>query len=81
MSRTHELNIERVRLDILAYAKRNNLNSDVVIAAMADIVGMSAAILDRETGAVPFDDRMAVFTERARSQYVRVTTGRRILAA
>ena len=73
MLRTKELDVEQVRLAILQYARANGLPTDVLIAACADIVAMTAASLDRNGAAgITLDERMAGFNERVRRLYDRI---------
>jgi len=62
---------ERAKMAMLQYARANNIDSAPFVAALAEVVGMIAAVLDREAGYQRFDERMAEFTEMARASYLR----------
>lgn len=80
MERTYELDVEKVKLAILAYASEHNVSSDVLLAALADIVGMTAATLDQHVGPLPLSERLVVFIERAQAAHCHNALGRAMLA-
>jgi hypothetical protein len=71
--RTFELDVQKVKLRILGLAEQEGLDSAIVVAAMADVLGLVAATLDARSivGPVPFAQRMASFHERAERGYRR----------
>lgn len=71
MKRTRQLDVQSVKLDILRYARDHDLDTEVLIEALAQLCGLTAAVLDRDVCAQPFDERMAAFCERAREAYRR----------
>ncbi|HKQ24102.1 MAG TPA: hypothetical protein VJT81_06635 [Burkholderiales bacterium] len=70
--RTFELDVQAVKLRILRMAEREDLDSAVLLAALADVVGLTGATADKHVGFQPFDDRIDSFVERARAAYVRI---------
>ena len=69
MLRSIELDAQRVRQRILKMAADGDIDSAVLIAAIADVVGICAAMLERSE--LPghqqsFDSRMDSFIERTR---------------
>lgn len=61
--------IQTFKRRVLQLAADGDVSSDVVVAAMADTVGLAAAVLDRHTGTRDFDDRMGSFVARAKAAY------------
>jgi hypothetical protein len=57
--------------DILEMARCRHADPDAIITAMADVFGMMAAQLDRDSGYCPWRDRMAAFEARAYETYLR----------
>ena len=72
MSRTFELDVQAVKLKILKYAQREDLDSAVLTAAIADVLGLTAATLDIRAGGRDFASRMDAVIERARAAHTRV---------
>lgn len=61
-----------VRTELLQVLARRNVDSSIYIAALADIVGSTAAQQDLVGGAFgksSFDERMNLFERRARQAY------------
>lgn len=71
MNRPHALAVQDCKLAILRYARDHNTDSAVLVQAMAEMIGMTAAVLDRETSYQNFDERMAEVMEIARATYRR----------
>jgi len=64
--------ITEVRNRILNMAQEMDLDSTVLIAAVADVVGLTMAVLNKNGAAhqrVGIDARLEVFTDRARETY------------
>lgn len=72
MTRPRQLDVQAVRLAILRFAHDHDIESGVLMEALADVCGMTAGALDREVGIQSIDERMAVFTERAKQTYRRL---------
>lgn len=70
--RTAELDVEQVRLAILKYARDRGVPPDLLIAALADLVAMVAASLDKNGAQIPFEERLGEFDARARQLYNRI---------
>jgi hypothetical protein len=64
-----------VRKRILQMAERENIDSTTFLAALADVVGIEAAVFE-QTGQpyqrVTIDARLDAFTDRARETFYRV---------
>jgi len=73
MKRPFELDVQRLKMAILAHAQRHDLDSEVLVAALADVLGLTAAVLDRQICHLPFETRMETFAEMARAAYDRTT--------
>lgn len=71
MSRTHDLAVQDCKLAILRHARDHNVDSAALVQALAEVFGMTAAVLDRETGYQSFDARMAEVMDIARATYRR----------
>lgn len=69
--RTHKINVDTVRAAILNFACTHNIPPDVMIQAMAEIIGIAAANLDRVQGHQPFDSRIGAVVDHARAVYNR----------
>jgi hypothetical protein len=72
---TFEHKVSRVKLQILEFANARDLDSAHVAAAMADVLGMTAAKLDLVGNRTSLDDRLHSFTERAATTYRRALVG------
>ena len=70
--RTFELDVQAVKLRILRMAQKENLDSAVLVAAMADVLGLSAATLDLRGTPQEIDARIGSFVERAKQEHRRV---------
>lgn len=73
MPRSHELDVQAVKMTILHYARAQNIDSAAVAQAMAEVLGLIAVTLDREIGRQAFDERIAEFSDVARVAYLRAT--------
>lgn len=69
--RTFEQDAENLKLRILRLAAEEDIDSAVMIAALADVLGLTAAVLDKRAQPVDFDTRMDEIITRAKQQYVR----------
>lgn len=69
MRRTFELDTQRLKLRILKIAHDEDLDSDVLVAALADVLGLTAATLDMKHGPQSLDERLAAFVERVKDQH------------
>lgn len=65
------VDVARVRFAILKFAHDSNIDSAVLIQAMAEVIGMTAHVLDRDIGYQNFDERMATFRDHARAWYLK----------
>jgi len=70
--RTFELDVQAVKLRILRMAQKENLDSAVLVAAMADVLGLSAATLDLRGTPQEIDTRIGSFVERVKQEHRRV---------
>lgn len=70
--RTQELEIEQVKLAILKLARDRNLPSEVLVSALADVLGITAATLDLQVRQVPIDNRLDLFIERVKTRHALV---------
>lgn len=59
--------------EILEMARRRDSDSAALVIAMADVLGIIAAVLDRETGYTPLRERLQSFADRAHETYFRRT--------
>lgn len=66
-----EAQAQQFRMDILKLAGDRNLDSAVVVCALADAVATVAVSLDRHTGERTLDDRLQSFYQRAEQTYHR----------
>jgi hypothetical protein len=66
--------VQAVKMAILRFAHVHDVDSAVLVQAMAEVTGMVAAQLDRDIGLQTFDERMASFAEHARAHYLRGPT-------
>lgn len=73
-ARTFEQEVQAARQKILNIALQDNLPSDVLMAAMADVLGDVAGTLDQHCGHQPIEKRLAVIMDRAKQSY-----GRRVV--
>ena len=71
MRRSFELDVEAFKLAVLNLARARAADSEVMVAALADVLGVTAAMLDKRLGPMPLDDRLDPFIERVRAQYRR----------
>lgn len=71
MRRPFELEAEAFKLAVLRLAAERNVDSEVVVAALADVLGLTAATLDKTRGPVVLDERLDSFLERVRAQHRR----------
>lgn len=82
MRRSFELDTQRLKLRILKLAHDEDLDSEIVVAALADVLGLTAATLDMQNSPQPIDDRLAAFVERVKDQHrsvlARASTIRRV---
>lgn len=62
---------QKLRLDILKMAGDRNLDSAVIMCALADALATIAVALDRHTGERTLDDRLQSFYQRAEQTYHR----------
>jgi hypothetical protein len=74
LKRTLELDAQRLKMVILTHAQRHDLDTEAVVLALAETLGLTAAVLDRQVGHLPFKTRMESFTERAKAVYERTTS-------
>lgn len=65
--------IARLKRDVLCLARDSDLSPAVVVAALADVIGITAAMTDVERGGRSLDDKMHVLDRRARDVYARMT--------
>lgn len=63
--------VDDVKMAILRIAHAHDIDSAVLVQAMAEVTGMIAAQLDRDVGLQTFDERIASFSEHARQHYLR----------
>lgn len=73
MKRTFELEVQQLKLRILRIARDEGLDSDVVVAALADVLGVTAATLDMQVGPHPIEDRLDSFIARVKDQHQSIT--------
>jgi hypothetical protein len=59
------------KLFILNYAQETDIDSAHLVAALADIIGIIAALADKEAGYETFDARMEEFKKRVREVYLK----------
>lgn len=69
MNRPHAMAVQDCKLAVLRHARDHNTDSAALVQALAEVIGMTAAVLDRETGYQNFDERMAEVMEIARATY------------
>lgn len=62
---------QRLRQEIISRAEMLNLDSLVVVAAIADVLATVAVTLDRTTGQRTLADRLHSFNERVEQTYHR----------
>lgn len=68
---TFEQQVQKTRKAILTMAQIDNLEIDVLLTALADVLGDTAAGLDRMNGPMPIEDRLAQVLRRAKETYGR----------
>jgi len=71
MNRVHDLDVEQVKMAILRFARDRNIESDVLVQAMAEVIGMTAAALEQTGATCSFDERMKAVVDHARISYYR----------
>lgn len=67
-----ELEVKLLVGKILQLAAENNSQSDIIVAALADVIGITAATLDKEHGYQRLSDRLHTLNARIRETYDRV---------
>lgn len=72
--RAFEIDVHDTKLRMLRMAHDRDLDSAVLVAALADVLGHCAATLDAHVGASPFETRMDEVITRAKAAYLRTTT-------
>jgi hypothetical protein len=68
--------IRETTVEILSIAARRNLDSAELIAAIADVVGLTAATLDRRDDRAALADRLHAFCQRVEAKYAVVRAAR-----
>ncbi len=68
----YEVRVFGFRQAILKMAADDNADSDVVAAALADVLGIAAATLDRVAGSQTLPDRLDAFSARVEQTYTRM---------
>ena len=64
-----EFQVKLFREQVMALAAKGDVPTDVVAAALADVLGTAAALLDRRDGAATLADRMHDFEQRVGRAY------------
>ena len=64
-----EVQADEIAQQILTFAQLRDTPSETLVAGLADVVGMIAATLDANEGAVPISSRLDVFAERAKQSH------------
>lgn len=64
-----EQRVAMFQSQVLQAAAAGDVDSAVVVAALADTIGVTAALLDQQTGARSLSDRLDSFVERVRKTY------------
>lgn len=67
-----EQQILAFRRQVLNLAAQDDIDSGVVIAALADVVAITAAVLDHKNGQRTLNDRMQSFCHRVEEVYERL---------
>jgi hypothetical protein len=75
-----DIDVRQLRQELLAEFARANLRIEVVVSALAEIVGIAAAQLDEKEGVQSIADRLHEFCERAETLYQRRRANPNILA-
>lgn len=71
MGRPFELDVREFRNRVLQLAAARNTDSAVVVAALADVIALTAAKLEVEGHHLPFDDRMDGLLTRMKAEFHR----------
>lgn len=66
---TQEMQAIQMKEDIIKLARDKDLDSEVVVVAMADVLGLTASMLDRKFGRMSLDDRLHTFNQRVEQAY------------
>ena len=70
-----ERDAQTMRRKILELCRQENVPSDVLVMALSDVLGDTAAMLDRCTGYQPIEARLNVVMVRAKHTYGRAQAG------
>lgn len=65
------VSVDQVKAALFKYLRDNDVDSAVLMQALAEVVGMTAAILDRDVGRQSFTERMQEFEDVAFTIYRR----------
>ena len=69
-----DADVLRFRDQVLGLAAHEDLDSTVVVAALADVLAITAATLDLRAGRQTLNDRLGPFLARVEQTYQRVRT-------
>lgn len=61
----------QVTMAIMRYAEQHDIDSAALMLGMAEVVGITAGLLDKHAGRQSFTERMESFTEHAHAVYRR----------
>jgi hypothetical protein len=65
-------NAKSFRDQVLSIAKSGDVRIDVLVAAVADLLGITAAQADRQSGQSTLPDKMNAFCQRVEETYERM---------
>ena len=69
-----EAQVHFLRTNIFELAEKYDVQSDVLVAALADVFGTAAAVLDKNVGEQRLQDRLGDLCQRIEATYKRVKT-------